>query len=100
MDKKLGENIKKLRCEYNIKQKELAEMVNITPTHLSQIESGQKYPSVPVILDIAKSLNVDPAAIVTNDDNYHAIQKILKKGKLTKLIYTLKELNSDLDNLS
>uniref|UniRef100_UPI0040576033 helix-turn-helix domain-containing protein n=1 Tax=Candidatus Electronema sp. TaxID=2698783 RepID=UPI0040576033 len=99
MNKKIGENIRKLRMEHHIKQNELAVSLDITPTHLSQIESGKKYPSVQLIIDIAIFFKVDPAVIITTDENYYKIQKILKNGGLNELINILQKLNSDLNHL-
>lgn len=55
----IGYNIKRLREEKGITQKELSERVFITQSMLCQIELGRKNPSLQVGLDIAKALGCE-----------------------------------------
>ncbi len=96
IDKRIGRNIKKLRTDRSLKQKDLAKWIKITPTHLSQIENGLKHPSVQVILDIAEVLDVDPGFIITRDERFYAIQNVLKKGDLLDILSKLEGLNTDI----
>jgi DNA-binding XRE family transcriptional regulator len=43
-------------------QKVMATRVGVTPSTISQIESGTIYPSIPALFKIAQVLNVTPAA--------------------------------------
>ncbi|WP_177199267.1 helix-turn-helix domain-containing protein [Clostridium frigidicarnis] len=55
----LGENIKKLRKERNLTQKQLAELIKISTSYLQQLELGQKEnPSINVLDKLAEVLNV------------------------------------------
>jgi transcriptional regulator with XRE-family HTH domain len=57
----LGERIASLREERALTQAELAERARISPSTLSQIESGRvPRPHVGTIRKIARALNVDP----------------------------------------
>ena len=53
----LGKRIKELRKKMNLSQQELAEIINIDPRNLSNIECGIVFPSK-VLFEISKALNV------------------------------------------
>ena len=55
----IGENIKRLRTNLNLKQTELAKEVGVTPSMITQIERGSKVPSMPLGKAIANALNCD-----------------------------------------
>ena len=55
---RLAVDIKKARLEKGLTQEELAELLNITPTHVKHIESGHRKPSVDVLFSIAEKLNM------------------------------------------
>jgi transcriptional regulator with XRE-family HTH domain len=54
----LGERIRALRKEKNIKQEKLAELVDKATEHISFIERGERAPSLELLLDLARVLNV------------------------------------------
>ena len=54
----IGQRIRKYRKACMMSQEELAEIVNISTTHMSHIETGNTKLSLPVIADIAEALNV------------------------------------------
>lgn len=54
----LGERIRALRKEKNIKQEKLAELVDKTTEHISFIERGERAPSLELLLNLAQILNV------------------------------------------
>ncbi len=55
---KIGEKIRNFRKAKGLSQEKLAEIVNISTTHLSHIETGNTKLSLPVFVDIAKALDV------------------------------------------
>ena len=55
---KIGQRIRKIRKAHGISQEKLAEMVNISTTHMSHIETGNTKLSLPVFVDIAAALGV------------------------------------------
>ncbi|MBI5063949.1 MAG: helix-turn-helix domain-containing protein, partial [Desulfatitalea sp.] len=57
----LGGRLKALRVKQGVSQKELAAMVGVTPSTISQIESNQIYPSLPALIKIAQVMTVDVA---------------------------------------
>ena len=59
--KNLGLNIAYYRRKKNISQIQLAEMINISRTHMSRIETAECAPSLEVIFDICTALEITPA---------------------------------------
>ena len=45
-----------MRKNKRITQEELAELLDVTPTHVKHIESGHRKPSIEILLDLAKIL--------------------------------------------
>lgn len=54
----IGQRIRKFRKAHGLSQEELAEMVGISTTHMSHIETGNTKLSLPVFVDIAQALEV------------------------------------------
>src|SRR5574344_2188866 len=86
MDNKklLGKRIKELRRRTNLSQEKLAELANIEPTSLSNIENGRNYPSFSTLeklLIILNSTFIDVfkfSHLNKNDDLLKEINNILK----------------------
>lgn len=57
----LGTRLKTLRTRQGVSQKELATLVGVTPSTISQIESNLIYPSLPALIKIAQVLAADMA---------------------------------------
>ena len=55
----LGLQIKELRTKRGLSQTELAKLVGVTPSSISQVESNLIYPSLPGLLKMAEVLAVD-----------------------------------------
>ena len=65
--RKLGERIRSLRLETGLTQEKLAWESDLAKNHLSQIESGKRVPSLPVIFALAKRLEVQPVDLLVID---------------------------------
>ena len=55
----IHENIKRIRKQKNISQKELAHRLNISPQNLAQYESGKRKPKIETVNRIASALGVN-----------------------------------------
>jgi transcriptional regulator with XRE-family HTH domain len=55
----LGMRLKELRSKRGLSQTELAKLVGVTPSTISQIESNLIYPSLPALLKIADILSIE-----------------------------------------
>ena len=69
------ENLRKYRKAKGLLQKELADMVGVSESSISQYESGKKQPSFEIALKLAEALDCESADLVTtrgNTDNKKA----------------------------
>ncbi len=55
----LGVRLKKLRTKRGLSQSELAKLVGVTPSTISQVESGLIHPSLPALIKMAEVLGVE-----------------------------------------
>jgi len=55
----LGLRLKELRTKRGLSQTELAKLVGVTPSTISQVESNLIYPSLPALLKMAEILSVE-----------------------------------------
>jgi len=60
-----GIRVREQRKRLGWSQMDMAERVGLHFTYLSQIERGERNPSLVNILRLAKSLNINPAALVS-----------------------------------
>lgn len=56
--KKLGENLKKIRTRKNVTQVEIAKILGIDRSFVSNIENGKNNPTLSTIANLAKALKV------------------------------------------
>ena len=59
----VGEYIRSLRSSAGLKQQELADRVGISASMLSLLESGGREPTIRVLRDIARALEIPSAAL-------------------------------------
>ncbi|MBR1943028.1 helix-turn-helix transcriptional regulator [bacterium] len=87
----LGKRIKEIRESKNIKQVELANMIDIEPTNLSKIEKGVHLPKDETINKILNALNTDInnlfefEHIKEKDDLLNNINLLLSEAKTEDL---------------
>lgn len=55
---KIGQRIRKYRKAHGLSQEQLAERVGISVTHMSHIETGNTKLSLPVLVELAQTLEV------------------------------------------
>ena len=60
----IGSRIKEARERAHLTQEELAEKVDISPTHMSVIERGIKTPKLDTFVKIVKALNLSADALL------------------------------------
>src|SRR2546428_11802833 len=73
----LGQRIKALRAERRLQQRQLAEKAGLTPSMLSQIESGRLTPSLHTLGKVAGALGVPIASLfaAAADGRLHVSKK-------------------------
>ncbi len=60
----LREAIRNERKNKRITQEELAEMLEVSPTHVKHIESGHRKPSIEILFGLTKILNISLDEVV------------------------------------
>lgn len=79
--KHIGDKIKKCRKEYGLTQEQLAEIIDIAPNYLSQIENGKRGINITNLIKIANSLNItfdyllsdENAPAIETENDYHSV---------------------------
>lgn len=56
--KKLGENLKKIRTRRNVTQVEIANILGVDRSFVSNIENGKNNPTLSTITSLAKALKI------------------------------------------
>jgi transcriptional regulator with XRE-family HTH domain len=82
--KKLGQRIREHRMKINMTQEALAEAVGISAVFISQIETGNRKPSLETVLKISTTLNV-PMDYLMKDSLVES-----SSGKMDELVAMLK----------
>lgn len=80
--------IRQERKSKRITYEELAEMLEVSPTHVKHIESGHRKPSIEILFEIARVLNLSLDGVVFPKD---ITQSNLTRGKIDRLLDSLDE---------
>ena len=64
----MGERLRELRTHKGLSQSELARLVGVTPSTISQVESNLIYPSVPALLKMAEVLSVEVSSFFRGEE--------------------------------
>lgn len=66
---KIGAILREYRQKNHLTQEQLAEMIDITPGFLGQIERDETYPSIDNLTKLIRKLNIDANTIFHPQDN-------------------------------
>lgn len=69
MENSIGKRVKTLRIDRHMTLAELGEKANLSTSYLSQIERDRTNPSLTTLMNIAKSLNVEPRYFFESGDD-------------------------------
>ena len=101
---KIGKQIKKRRTEKGISQVTLGEIVRVNSEHISRIETGKKYVSLELLVEIANALDVSADDLLVGSLKHtsssvgaeiHAILQDCNRDEremLTRILTFMKEL--------
>ncbi|MBR6515033.1 MAG: helix-turn-helix transcriptional regulator [Clostridia bacterium] len=64
MKYEIGSRIRKYREECGLSQKQLADMINVSNSRVSNWEQGINRPDADIIADICRALNVSPSELM------------------------------------
>lgn len=56
--------LRRIRIEKNLSQEELAARLNVSRSYISYLESGRRYPSIEMLIALAKALEIKPGALI------------------------------------
>ncbi len=59
-----GVVLREIRLEKGLSQDELAERIDVARNYISYLESGQRYPSLEMIIDLSQAMGVRPGEMV------------------------------------
>ena len=82
--KLFGEKLSKIRKEHGLTQPSLAELIDMQPHTIGQIETGKRAPSFDTLEKLVAALNIDYSELFDFQDlksNEYYIQKITKLTK-------------------
>ena len=61
---KLGNAIREARMNHGMSQEYLAEILNVTPTHIRHVESSHRKPSIELLFQVCSLLNISLDALL------------------------------------
>ncbi len=64
MKYEIGSRIRKYREERGLSQKQLAQLINVSNSRISNWEQGINRPDADIIADICRALNVSPSELM------------------------------------
>lgn len=96
VSKILGDKIREIRKNKNLSQEHVAYIASISPTHLGQIERGNKKPTIETVNKIAKALDVTLIDLFT----FEMPQNIEKNEKQSDNLQTINLLLKNMDERS
>lgn len=71
--KGIGERIKDARVAKRLTQEQLAEMIDISPTHMSVIERGVKLPRLKTFIEIVNALDMTADELLCDVLNHSSL---------------------------
>ena len=74
----IGENIRKIRIDKGLTQRDLAAKLQITQQSIAQYENGKRIPKLSTVRKIANALNVGLNEIITDNWNAFTTNEISK----------------------
>lgn len=74
-------NIKYYRYVNNYSQEKLAELSNLSPRYITDVERGLHCPTIPKLEVIAKSLNIEPYILFMNIDRDNIIIEKMQNNR-------------------
>lgn len=81
----VGMTLKEIRKQRNLTQAELANEITISRSYLSDIENGNKNPSIKTIENLAKKLNVSVNYLTSGNKMYSDLTDDEKREQFLKL---------------
>ncbi|MEH0153262.1 XRE family transcriptional regulator [Limibacter armeniacum] len=81
----IGKAIKEIRQDKRLSLQEVSQKSDVTPSLLSKIENFRTVPSLPVLFNIARALDVDMAELVRNVRHSSMDYILIRKGEVSPI---------------
>jgi len=96
----IGEALKMFRTIHGHKAKELAELLEISPSYLSEIETGKKKPSYELLEKYSEVFDIKLSALIVFSEDYHENKSTDKaKNGVRKMLFNfMKRLDEETKN--
>ncbi len=79
---RLAQQIRTVRLAKGIRSKELAVRLRTARNYVSTLESGQKWPNLSALLEIARALDVEPSELLRVLDARWALEEQWRRERL------------------
>ena len=86
MKYEIGERIRKFREKRNLNQKDLAEMIGVSNSRISNWEQGINRPSADIVADLCRALKISPSELL----DVHLVEECFTTHE-KNLIYAYRE---------
>ncbi|EKU45047.1 helix-turn-helix domain-containing protein [Staphylococcus massiliensis] len=93
----IGITLRQIRKDKKMTQQELADKIEISRSYLSDIENGQKNPSVETVKKLADKLGVTVAYLTSGNKMLSDLTDDEKKEQLSQLRFKLNQDNTKLE---
>jgi len=91
----LGDNIRNIRKQHNMSQKELAETLHISQQAINKWENDKSFPQIDRLKDISEELSVPEMSVLFDDTEWK--YSIFIEDRIDELIQHIKELEEKLE---
>lgn len=71
----IGKELKRARVQHKITQEELAHRARMDRSHISDIERGEKSPTMDTFLRLCSAIGVSPSSLVARIERKKAVSK-------------------------
>lgn len=92
--KTIGLKIKKRRQELGITQEYIANLLDVNPSHISNVECGRANPSLTMLINIANILECSVDSFISEEYTYH-VDKNKEKSLDDKIMEKLNNCTND-----
>ena len=82
----IGDILKRMRLIYGFKASEMSKTIGISPSYLSEIESGKKQPSLDHLQKYANCFGIKLSSLILLSESYEEAEK---EGKGTAMIRSM-----------
>lgn len=97
-----SENLKKRRLELGLSQKELAEMVGITPKTIQNYEKKRTIPTSAIMESVSIALDIGLEKMIDDNETYIKVSLVekLEKIDIEKINYLVMNINFSIEELN